>query len=292
MLVNYITQQRQMSRSRGFTMVELLIVIAIILILFMLLMPALNQSKEKAAMMKCQNNMRQIYKATWAYAADYDGYVPYDKHCCDKDFQWYFIYRSRDSSHPAYSANYPQNKWFAEYFQSLPSKQMNSVGHCPKGGIYGPEYGPTLIHKNANAYYGNHSYGFNDNFQWSMNAIDGADGISRRPALGLVWNPTKVALIVESATGRVYPPSESMTGPHYKRKAVPYDSARDGAEEHDRYLYKGKATMIYVDQHMRVMDVSGDVMGWSPSNDPNGVDSMGNQVWKHDKTNKPDPTWE
>jgi prepilin-type N-terminal cleavage/methylation domain-containing protein len=61
---------------RGFTLVELLVVIGIIAALIALLMPALTQARMAAINSQCLNNMKQVYTAMIMYTNDYNGYYP------------------------------------------------------------------------------------------------------------------------------------------------------------------------------------------------------------------------
>ncbi|OGV45805.1 MAG: hypothetical protein A2017_18050 [Lentisphaerae bacterium GWF2_44_16] len=58
-----------------FTLTELLFVIAIIIVLFSLLLPALSRVKDKAHVIQCTNNEKQIYYGILAYSQNYN-YLP------------------------------------------------------------------------------------------------------------------------------------------------------------------------------------------------------------------------
>ena len=62
-----------------FTLVELLVVVAVIAILAGLLLPALNKAIQKARIIQCVNNLKGINSALVFYSDSFDGYLPSPK---------------------------------------------------------------------------------------------------------------------------------------------------------------------------------------------------------------------
>lgn len=66
----------QNSSDRGFTLIELLVVIAIIALLLAILMPSLGKVKEKAQMVVCASNQKQVVLGLSTYASDQENKLP------------------------------------------------------------------------------------------------------------------------------------------------------------------------------------------------------------------------
>src|SRR5262249_28062438 len=67
------TQQELVQNRRGFTLMELLLVIVLIALLAAMLLPALNRGKSSAQQIRCMSNLHQLGIATHLYWDDNSG---------------------------------------------------------------------------------------------------------------------------------------------------------------------------------------------------------------------------
>lgn len=108
----------------GFTLVELLVVIGIILMLVAVLLPAARKSIEAGRQATCLNHMRQIAQATQMYCLDNDGAYP-SAAGTDEELKSDWIYWRNTKGTPPY--NDVQKSALARYLAgSIPT-----VFRCP-----------------------------------------------------------------------------------------------------------------------------------------------------------------
>ena len=71
-------RERSNAKPRAFTLLELLVVIAVVAILASIVLPALARAKGRGYTIVCLNHHRQLALAWNLYAEDHDGWLPYN----------------------------------------------------------------------------------------------------------------------------------------------------------------------------------------------------------------------
>lgn len=80
---------RRRYELKGFSLVELLVVVSIIMILLGILMPMLTQAKHTANRVKCADHLKQIGSGLVMYTSDNDGFLPPLRFGSENSSLWY-----------------------------------------------------------------------------------------------------------------------------------------------------------------------------------------------------------
>ncbi len=104
-----VASKRKSLSINNFTLIELLIVVAIIAILAGMLLPALNQARGKAQAISCNGNIKQMGMFHTLYAQDWNDYfpTPYLSYRTGTGAEWYYqmklvahyLQKRNDTSH-------------------------------------------------------------------------------------------------------------------------------------------------------------------------------------------------
>jgi len=183
--------------QRGFTLVELLVVIGIIALLIAILMPALSRAREAAKGVQCLSNLRQIGVAVSMYVQASKGWLP--------------PYRTAITGF----APPPAYPYYWQFLAAFYQNEEPRVWECPSDSFNIGASGPIRRHFNERMYSGvkdaSFSYGWNIRLPKSLNNI-----YPTLPGFSYVTNPSPVSKIKAPSEAMIFmDAASSVVGPDY-----------------------------------------------------------------------------
>lgn len=146
-------KQKHIAFHMEFTLIELLIVIAIIAILAGMLLPALSNVKKKAKELQCISNLKQVSSAAISYAEDSSGFLPYNPACA-----YNYLYNYSFDKEGTTFTDYLKIPEAYNRYRSM-EKYAPPIVICPEGGRNG-KTGATTTPENMGSSVPNFSYAF------------------------------------------------------------------------------------------------------------------------------------
>ena len=227
--------------NRSFTLIELLIVIAIIAILAAILLPALNKAREQARATECINKIKQNSLGITAYSDDFNGYAPVNQVISSRNHVW---------TRTLWRAGYARPMMFycpgaTTYYRAL-DLLAEDFDHDGNNWTLGCLYG-------MNSYFGCHGKGSNSYYYLPTNAEVIYNELKLFP-LRITRRPSETVLLADSAIG-----TGSVGVPDYNNsygipQGTPALSRSKTALSLHYYLmdsrHSGRANISFVDGHI------------------------------------------
>jgi len=137
---------------RGFTLIELMIVISIIAILALVLFPLYAKAREASRRVSCASNLEQIGMALNMYAQAYDGHYPRR----NNDFLALYPYASSGDVFACPSDNgAPYQERFAPGLEGAPPPKKMYSSYVYKGGLTNDARADTHFAGESQAFHSN-----------------------------------------------------------------------------------------------------------------------------------------
>jgi prepilin-type N-terminal cleavage/methylation domain-containing protein len=222
--------------SRGFTLVELLVVIGIIAILIAILLPVLAKARAAANRAVCLSNIRQLYNGILMYCNDNKAYFPT---CAYGTIGGYIPYRE-DWIH--WQANRKlDDSAIAKYVGR--GEKLKDLLHCPADAFDGRRARGSL--KEGPYLY---SYNMNDNAASNFSPY----GLYRSSSRISQWRvPSKKILLTEGSEAFLLQPAINYASPLAQRHGTaPFHGNVPGFPQLARGMMNGSnASTVFMDGH-------------------------------------------
>ncbi|WP_302454678.1 prepilin-type N-terminal cleavage/methylation domain-containing protein [Victivallis vadensis] len=189
---------------KNFTLIELLVVIAIIAILAGMLLPALNQAREKGISASCVGRLKSIGQADSLYSADYEFISPARQYLMGGSGTYWCGVSNGSSSGSGDSIDFTADGYLTPYLkrsgnadQEIMRELSSNVFICPHASVAGMLTGQKITAANGGG------YGVNRNVHGVFEMFAGTPAASygyglNRP--GSIKNPSAVVGYGDSAT--------------------------------------------------------------------------------------------
>lgn len=142
------------THHRAFTLVEMLLVVAVIVLLISLLLPTLGQAKSNARSVICLTHLGQLGQASIQYTTDHNGFFwPSDLNGSGSVFMWA---GTEGSGGGGYTVNGADDRWLNAYLGRFQQKSDVPLTLCPDDDwLYystGNSYGSNNSHATSTFY--------------------------------------------------------------------------------------------------------------------------------------------